>query len=827
MANNHLPIPLTRFIGREKEISAVIRASAQTRLLTLTGSGGCGKTRLALQVAARLADAFAQNIAWVEFAPLSDAALVPSAVAQILDVRESADQSLTQSLTHFLRAQQILLVFDNCEHLIAACAHLAEELLRACPQIAILATSRESLNVPGEIAWRVPPLQIPDPQITTAEVLLASESARLFIDRASLVDQTFAANPHNANAIAQICSRLDGMPLAIELAAARVKLLPVEQIAARLDDRFRLLNLGSRTAPPRHQTLRAVIDWSYGLLSPTEKILFRRLAVFAGGWTLDAAESVCSIQFSEISEEYSPTDVLDLLARLVDKSLVIAQNDVALYHMLETIREYAREKLIEANELQLLQARHCDFFVRLAEAGEPKLKGAEARQWMDRLESEYDNIRAVFEYAMANDVAPAVRLAWALVMLWVRRGYLIEGRNILMQLLARPETQGASHLRLQALKAIGYLQIYIQDSVAVRTYFEEGLAIAKMLEDEGEIAFTLHGIGRAFIFLNDYAAARPWIEESLVLYRKMGARWGEAQSLYSLGAVMNQLGDHQRSQLLLEESLEKFRALGDICDSVWPLSVLASMAREQGDLKRAIEIYDQCIEIDKHVGDRVHLDRKLISLGLIFEQQGDYHRAAQLLTEGLEIMKRRGRPIMFVYSLIGTANILREFGKPTVAARLLGAADALSESFLARGISNPGYRKLHDRVANEVRAELGAETFVSLAQVGRAMELEQAIAFALNEMKTSDLPDPRASSLSPRQAAKEKFGGLTTREREVAALIAQGKSNREIADALVLSERTIEGHVGNILDKLGFSARTQIATWAVQKGLLEKVSPRE
>ncbi|MBI5651866.1 MAG: tetratricopeptide repeat protein [Chloroflexi bacterium] len=837
MANHALPLALTRFIGREKAIVEITRlinhpglqsrdGLPRTRLLTLTGSGGCGKTRLALEIATRLTDAFEHNVAWIEFAPLSDGARVPDAVANALDVRASAEQSLTQTLADFLRPQQFLLVFDNCEHLIGACAQIAEALLRACPRVSILATSRESLNVPGEIAWRVPPLEIPNPQTTTApETLLASESARLFIDRANLVDQTFSAHDHHAHAIAQICFRLDGMPLAIELAAARVKALAVEQIAARLNDRFYLLTTGKRTAPTRQQTLRATIDWSYGLLSSVEKILFQRLAVFAGGWTLDAAESICADvttgRHGDAENKITASEIFDVLSRLVDKSLVNVEmrDSETRYRMLETIRQYAHEKLNDAREVEMMRARHCDFFIQLAETAEPQLKGPDAKEWMDRLERDYANLRAVFEYATTNDVAAAARLAWALVMLWVRRAYLIEGRNVLIQLLARPEAQAPTRLRLSALKTIGYLQIYTQDSDAVRAYFEEGLAIANMLEDENEIAFTLHGVGRAFIFLHDYPAARPFIEESLILYRQIGGQWGEAQSLYSLGTVIYELGECERAQMLMEESLEKFQQIGDICDTVWPLNSLGLFARDRGDYTGAIALYETCLDIDRRVDDRIHLGMAMIGLGWTVLQQGDYRRAVELYPEMLEIIKRRGRPVLFVQWLIATASVIRGLGKPAVAAQILGAADGLFELFVAKGISNPVYRRMYDRSSSGVRAELSAEIFAQNWQTGRALDLEQAIAFALSEMKFSDSPDPRAASLSPRQIAKEKFDGLTAREREVAALIAQGQSNREIAEMLVLSERTIEGHVGNILNKLGFNARTQIAAWATQKGL--------
>ncbi|MBI4790841.1 MAG: hypothetical protein HY782_27745, partial [Chloroflexi bacterium] len=436
----NLPHPLTSFIGREREIAEVKGLldpsglanpkGLGTRLLTLTGSGGCGKTRLAIEVASQLVESFPQGVWWVDLAPLSDAALVPQAAAQALGVREAPNQSLEETLVNYLRGKRLLLVLDNCEHLIEACARLAAKLLSACAELTILTTSREAAGISGEIAWRVPSFAVPDIEhLPPLEQLINYDAIQLFVQRAAAVMPNWKLNG-DAPFVARVCARLDGMPLAIELAVARLKVLSVEQIAARLDDRFNLLTTGSRAALPRQQTLRATVEWSYDLLSDTERTLLRRLSVFAGGWTIEAAESVC------VDERVKAIDVLDLLARLLDKSLVLVEmhGGAARYRMLEMIRQYARGKLIAADELQMLQARHLDFFVKLAQDAEPKLKGPDAKEWMDRLEGEYDNIRAVFEYAMANDVAAATRLASALVMFWVRRTYLIEGRRVLAQL---------------------------------------------------------------------------------------------------------------------------------------------------------------------------------------------------------------------------------------------------------------------------------------------------------------------------------------------------------------------------------------------------------
>ncbi len=379
---NNLPIALSRFIGREQAIDDVKRALWTTRLLTLIGPGGCGKTRLALQVAGQLLDAFQDGVWFVELAPISDAVLIPRTIMSALDIPEQTMRSPTDTLIDRLRSRELLLVLDNCEHVISRCAELVVMLLHHCPDLKILATSREALNITGEIAWVVPPLSMIDPHTTAnAAALQTSEAARLFLDRASAAQTDFAASDQIAPAIAQICYRLNGMPLAIELAAARVRALAVDQIAARLDDRFSLLSFGDRTAPARHQTLRAMIDWSYGLLDRAEKTLFRRLAIFSGGWTLDAAEATCA------DDDLAAHDVLAVLSLLVDKSLVIVDrsHSVARYHFLETIRQYALEKLVEAAEVDRLRDRHLTYFIHWAEIAESHLNTSDQLDWLEQL----------------------------------------------------------------------------------------------------------------------------------------------------------------------------------------------------------------------------------------------------------------------------------------------------------------------------------------------------------------------------------------------------------------------------------------------------------
>jgi len=505
---NNLPVQLTSFIGRQKEMAEIKGLLNAARLVTLTGSGGCGKTRLSLQAAGEALTNFTHGVWLVELAPLADPGLVPQTLIAVLNLREDNQRASLQVLADYLRAKNILLVLDNCEHVIEACAQLSEALLQACPKLKILASSREALGIAGEMPYRVQSLKTPNPeQLPSLEALSEMAAVRLFLERAAIVKPDFTLTKDNAAFVAQICFRLDGIPLAIELAAARVKVLSPEQIAARLDDRFRLLTGGSRTALPRQQTLRAMIDWSYSLLSEPEKTLFRRLAVFVGGWTLEAAEQVCAGQNDILSH-----DILDLLTRLVDKSLVFSEESRGeiRYHRLETIRQYAREKFFETDEAEIIRNQHLAYYVKFAEIAEGHMRGRARAAWTHRLEAEQDNLRTAMEWGLARNPESALRIAASLPVFWMAGGFSAEGfRWIQQSMVEYMEKIGEDEqpsLRAKGLGGLAFLYISLGDNTNGKRVAEQSVELFRQSQDKSGLAYSLVSLvlQRDFVLLRDF-----------------------------------------------------------------------------------------------------------------------------------------------------------------------------------------------------------------------------------------------------------------------------------------------------------------------------------
>jgi predicted ATPase/DNA-binding CsgD family transcriptional regulator len=779
-AQHNLPSQLTSFIGREREIAQVRTLLAATRLLTLTGAGGIGKTRLALETAALLLPEYPDGVWLVELAPLPDPALVPQAVALSVGVRQEFSRPVLESLASALRGSRVLLVLDNCEHMVAACAALADTLLRACPRLRILATSREALGVPGETAWPVPALTLPGPLApapTGAAArpalteLAASEAVRLLVNRAGAVSPGFRLSERNAPAVADVCRRLDGLPLAIELAAARVNTLGIQEIAARLDDRLRLLARGGRTAPPRHQSLRAAIEWSYEQLDASECLVFDRLSVFAGGWTLGAAEAVCG-PAPEDPEPPPVASALDLLARLVEKSLVLAElapDGAVRYRLLETLRQFGQEHLRArgGTELGATRRRHAAFFLGLVERAGPELDGAEQGAWLDRLEAERDNLRAVFDRAIElGEQEAALHLGAHLWRFWERHGHFSEGRLWLERALAMAGAAPEA-LRATALHGAGHLAWRQRDLERAACLHQESLALARAGADPGGVARSLCGLARVAASRGDYAAATSCAEESLAIRR----------------------------------------TLGDRNDIAITLNVLGEIARYRGDYGRAGTLYQESLALFRGTGDKLGIQIELHNLGYVLKQQGEPRRAADVFAESLELSRELGIRMGVASCIGGLAGVAAAEGDAARAAGLFGAAEALREA-IAFPMEVVDRAEL-DRDVAAVRAALGEAALRAAWSEGRARPLDEVIEDALAGAA-------RRSPLEPRRpGGAAAVDALTPREREVAALVAQGLSNRQIAEALVIAKQTADRHVSNILAKLGFASRAQVGAWLV------------
>jgi predicted ATPase/class 3 adenylate cyclase len=677
---HNLPAQLTTFIGREEEIAEIEKELESHRLLTLTGPGGIGKTRLSVQVAAHLLETFPDGVWFVELAPLTNPDLIAQTIHTTLGLVEPPGKNILPILIDYLSQKKALLILDNCEHLVEACAQLTHTLLVHSPSLKILASSREALGVAGELAWQVPSLALPDLKKTTElDQLSEYEAVQLFLDRASLANPHFLMTEDNAPAIAQICYHLDGIPLAIELAAARVRGLSVEQIASRLDDRFRLLTSGARTVMPRHQTLHALIDWSHALLSESERALLRRLSVFAGGWTVEAAESVCA------GDGLESDQILDMLLHLVDKSLVVAKTQVAepRYHLLETIRQYAREKLWAAGEGELMRQQHLAYFVDLAERAEPNLRAFDMVMWLDRLEDELENIRVALEWALESDIEAQLRLANALLWFWQIRGHKNEGiawweRGLSIErteLGEEPLTLNRALLRGKALSAIGIEKILCADFDRAKTYLKESVALFRGLGSAGKQGMTYaltwlagddsqsksiqeqnltvfreigdkFGAADCLLFLsqearnnNDYERAITLEEEHLALRREIGDHDGAATALFQLGHSAFLQQDFRRAILLLEEGLSIFRAVGNKWALGVGLSNLGDVFLCQRNYEQATKIYEEALTFTRDLSDRFVIAFNSYNLGAIAWFQGDYTRAEQIIAESLAVFR--------------------------------------------------------------------------------------------------------------------------------------------------------------------------------------------
>ena len=764
---SNLPAALSSFVGRERELTEIGDLFSDNRLLTLTGPGGVGKTRLALAAAGALVEVM-DGVWMVEFAPLSDTSLVVQAVASVLRVREQPGRPLLEVLSDYLVGKRLLLVFDNCEHMLDACAELAATLLSACPELRVLCTSREALGIPGEIVWSVPLLTVPEPgQAVGLGELSGYEAVRLLVDRTTAVDRSFVLNDDNAAAVAQLCHRLQGIPLALELAAARAKVLSIGEIAARLDKSPEVLESGGRASVPRHRTLRATIDWSHELLTGTERTLFRRLAVFVGGFTLRAAEAVCS------GEGLSAAEIFSVLSHLVDKSLVAVSDrgDESRYAMLDTVRRYADGMLQRSGETSSVRRAHAEFFMLFAETASDKVTGPDQPQWLRRLEAEHDNLRAAMTWGFEDDtsVVPAARMAVALREFWYTQGYLDEGRRWLETVAGRcasvPDLWRARALTGAALLAL--MQEAYDEAVA---FVEEALTIDRRLDDKHEIV------------------------SSLIILSTVG--------------MLGQRSDIAYVELLteadtLKSALSDLRLVARLLDAEAAVALFVTR-----DMNKARSLWQQSLAISRDIGNQYGEADVGSSLGLLATADPDDEQATALLEDALRLGLKLDYRLVTQSCLMGLAKVAAARGQLSRAARMWAAAERIDETcstHLTRGRrAMIGY----EAAVAAARSRLDQASWAMAWAEGRALGPDEAGAYALQ-------PDSDAQPASVPYPC-----GLSPRETEVLSLVAAGLTNAEVAGRLFLSVRTIEWHLRMVYTKLGLRSRTEATRFAVEHGLV-------
>ncbi|MCA1004150.1 LuxR C-terminal-related transcriptional regulator [Rhodococcus hoagii] len=773
----NLPSTLTTFVGRRREVTGAKRLLAESRLVTLIGIGGVGKTRLALRVAEDVRRDFPDGVWFVELADLHDPGLVPDTVAAVFGLHDQAAQSPAHLLIDHLAGRNVLLVLDNCEHLLDAAAKLVDELLRECPRVRIMATSRESLGVGGEAVLRVPPLPVPDPdQPPSLEALPRYESVTMFEERARAAVPDFAVTEDNRETVARICHRLDGLPLPIELAAARLRALSLEQILDRLTDRYRILTAGSRVAPTRLQTLRLSVDWSYELCTQEEQRLWSRLAVFSGGFELDAVEGICA-------DEPGASGMLDLVASLVDKSILTVEktSTSVRYGMLETLRDYGQERLAEAGECRQFRSRHRDWYLGLAEHAEAHWIGPRQPETIARLTREWGNLRDALEFSLAEpgEGERAIRTVNALYPFCLCRGMIGEGRLWFARALAASDS-GPGRARISALCLASQFAGMQEDFTAGAELVDEAGHLAAQVGDPVVDALVAHARGR--------------------------------QALYR-GELAEAIG-------LFEQAVPQLRSLPDPHRLIWALQALGLAAGMDSDVGLAVACHEEVLAITRARGEVEYRARAMFLLGLTLWRQGDHERSSARLAEALGLAVQvddRFAGAGCIESLAWAAADARDGERATV---LSGAAESLRQTMGVPAVLTPTMSRFHEECRRQCRGLLGDRAFEGALARGAALEFTDAVDYALGRGDASGLT--RREMDAPTAPMRivvpaEESPALTRREQQVADLVAKGMTNREIAETLVISQRTAEGHVERVLAKLGFGSRTQIAAWVAEQ----------
>jgi len=766
---SNLPAQPTPLIGREQEVAAIVTLllREEARLVTLTGPGGVGKTRLGVQVAAEVSDIFVDGAYYIPLASVGDPVFVVSTIARSLGLKESGSRPLSETLIEYLRDRSVLLLLDNFEHVLTAATGIAD-LLSTCPKLTVLVTSRAVLHIRAEYEFAVPPLAVPDVVATPhTEALYHYAAVRLFVQRARAVKQDFYLTDANASAVARICVRLDGLPLAIELAAARIKLLSPEALLARLHQRLQTLTDGSRDLPERLRTMRDAIAWSYDFLDAGEQVLFARLSVFVGGCTATAAEVVCGATHDPA------TPVFAGLASLVGQSLlqVSGQDDgESRFGMLEIIREYGQERLMASEEMEEIRRRHAAYYMALAEEAEPELQGPDQALWIERIEQEHNNLRAALQWALDSGAqATGLRLAGAVWRFWYKRGYVSEGQEWLEGLLASAANgneQPSASVYIKALHGAGVLAVLQSKYDQATLLYERGLALARQQDDKQSLAEMLHSLGRVAHDQYNYERAIGLYEESLCLRRTIGDKKGIANTLTNLGIVAHEQGNYAKAAVLYEEGLALYRELGDKRSVGICLGNLGLALSDQGEWARGAVLIEENLRLQRELNDKVSIGHALINLGCVALLQGEYERAATLAEESFALQQELGDKRNMASSLLNWGEALRNMGDyerakaihkeslalardvnnglgiaecleeladitslqgcPNEAARLFGAAATLRDA-METPIS-PAERTNYDRAVAATKSAMGDDEFVAAWTAGMRMPIEQVIA---------------------------------------------------------------------------------------------------
>lgn len=761
---SNLPADVSSFVGRRHETSEVRRLLGRSRLVTLTGVGGVGKTRLALRVGFGLRRMFDDGVWLVDLSPLTDPNLIAQATAEALGIRDQSSRPAGAVLSDHLRDRRLLLILDNCEHLLQECAVLVDELMSSASNLRVLVTSRQPLNLTSEHTMPVPPLSLPnDGDQTGRAELVQSEAVTLFTERAKAVAPDFTVNADNRNAVVRICRELDGLPLAIELAAVRVRSLSPKQIVDRLSDRYRLLTSGPRAVAPRHQSLQALVDWSYDLCSTEEQLLWARASVFAGGFDLEALEQVCS------GESIDTEDVIDLVADLINKSILIKDGpgSPARYRMLETIREHGRQRLAASGDEDRMRRRHRDHYRRLAERASERVFGRYQVEWFGRLLLEHANMRLALEYCRDHpeERPTGLRLATDLLYHWITSYYLHEGRKWLDTMLAATQDQHTP-TRADGLWSTGWLAIIQGDIPSAKSLLAEGRELAEELEFQRAAGYVALFSGMAAMYTGEATTALDLYAEALRHHRTVGNPHGIASTLIQSSLTHSFLGDYERAIALGEECVAVCDSVGDIWHKSYARMAMGVEVWVRGDTRKATVFERESLRFNQTMDDCLGIALNIEVLAWIAAKDGDYERAARMLGSLRSLWRSIGAPLSGYGHLIG----------------------------------------YHDECEARTQRALGERTFRTLVAEGAKLSFEQAVAYGFQE-----------EPLAVEQAAPDADSTmLTKREREIARLVADGRSNKEIAATLVIAQRTAEAHVAHILSKLGFNSRAQVGAWVAE-----------